>query len=323
MSEVLITPQNTTSLKYQIQDDSCGRIDKYLVSQLEGSRSFIQQLIKENRVTVNNSPVRNAYLLKVGDKVTVVLPPQKKLVLEAKDLDIPVIYDDEFLAILDKPAGLSVHPILSDLGEATVVNHLIYRFGDKEVFESKRIDPNQPDTLRPGIIHRLDKFTSGLLITAKTNAVLASMKDQFRTRSVRKEYTALVDGTMEFESGFISKPIERDENNFQKFKTSLNGGKEATTEYTVLKKFSGFNRQFTLVTVHPKTGRTHQIRVHFASIKHPVVGDRLYGGSYVLDRYFLHASKIEFAHPISGERLIFNSDLPPELKTFLKSLTEI
>jgi 23S rRNA pseudouridine1911/1915/1917 synthase len=231
-----------------------------------------------------------------------------------------MVYEDDTLVVVNKPAGLVVHPA-AGIQTGTLANALAYHFQQL---------PNAT-TVRPGIVHRLDRDTSGLLVVAKTDAALENLSDQFRARSVYKLYAALVHGRVASDSGRIEQPLSRDPSNRTRMAV-VRGGRSALSIYRVARRFN----RFTLLDVELKTGRTHQIRVHLAWLKHPVVGDETYGGgrdnsiqdpklkSLIrgLNRQFLHAEKLAFTHPATGDRVQFHSPLPPELSNLLTEIKE-
>lgn len=282
------------------------RLDLFLVDQTKNlSRSKIQKLIEEGFVLVNKERVVAGYKLRKGDLITLNQPAPKPTEILPEKLNIKVVFEDDDLIVIEKEAGIVVHPT-ADHTQGTVVNWLLDHLGKSE-----------SDDLRFGIVHRLDKGTSGLLVIAKTTQALEGLKKQFAVRKVDKMYLALVMGRLEKPFGVIREPIGRHPKSFQKF--AITGdGKPAETEYRVKREFS----KFTLVEAFPKTGRTHQIRVHFASLKHPLVGDKLYGGKMLTKRPFLHAAYLKFKHPKTEEKLEFRSKLPEDLEVFLQKLDE-
>lgn len=292
------------------------RLDKWLTERVEGlSRSAVQELIETGHVTVNGAPARPSYRVREGDRVMVELPPPPEAGLVPEAIPLPVVYEDDTLLVVDKPAGMVVHP---GPGHAagTLVNALLARYPELA---------GEPDE-RPGIVHRLDRDTSGLLVIARHPTVRQALQRQFQARRVDKTYLALLEGELQPPWGRIEAPIGRDPRHRQRM-TVMPEGREAVTEYRVRERFrygSGSSTgHYTLVEAHPWTGRTHQIRVHFASIGHPVVGDRVYGHRRVhlpVSRQFLHAWRLEFDHPRSGERLQFEAPLPPDLAGVLEDL---
>ncbi|MDP2671251.1 MAG: RluA family pseudouridine synthase [bacterium] len=283
------------------------RLDRFLASQTKNlSRSKIQKLIVEGKILVNKKGVGQNYKIHSGDTITLNLPPPKDTEIKAEDMPVKVLYEDSDLLVIEKESGVVVHPT-SDHTSGTIVNWLLFHTKNLAVAE---------EGIRPGVVHRLDKGTSGLLILGKNSQTTQELKKQFAARQVTKKYTALVIGEMAKPFGSIKTNIGRHPRSFQKFAV-LEAGKEAETDYRVVKQFQGF----TLVSVFPKTGRTHQIRVHLSSIGFPIVGDKLYGAPADLGRLFLHASEIEFSHPRTGKILKFFSELPDALQAYLDGLS--
>jgi 23S rRNA pseudouridine1911/1915/1917 synthase len=291
------------------------RLDAYLASQIEGwSRARLQRLIESEDVLVNGHAAKPSYKLREQDEIEVELiaPPADRF--EPENIPIEIVYEDESLVVVNKPAGLVVHPA-AGTPSGTLANALAYHFQQL---------PNAG--VRPGIVHRLDRDTSGLLVVAKTEAALENLSDQFRDRTVFKSYVALVHGRVLSDSGKIDQPLARDPSNRTRMAV-VRGGRNALTLYRVRRSL----QRFTLLDVELKTGRTHQIRVHLAWLKHPVVGDETYGGGRDntiqdarlrarirnLDRHFLHAEKLGFTHPATGEFVKFESPLPGELSELL------
>lgn len=282
------------------------RLDQFVSDSIKSiSRSQAKKLIKAGYILVNDHAIEPSYQVRKGDKVSVERPAPKEVSLKAENIDLKIIFEDEDLIVIDKPAFLVVHPTL-DHPSGTVVNALIHHLHKLST----------TDSLRPGIVHRLDKNTSGLLVIAKNEASLESLKKQFKDRSVSKEYLALVTGRIEKEWGTIEGPIIRHPKFKSKFTVGV-GGKTASTEYKVVKRFE----KYTLLLLKPLTGRTHQIRVHLASIGSPIVGDKLYGGKMLLNRQFLHASRLQITHPKTLKKLTFESPLPTDLTQLLDKLT--
>lgn len=323
MSKRAITAKKTSNLiliKYS--EPFPTRLDKFLSEELKISRHQVQSLIQRKKVVVGTTTAKSSYKLSSGEVVNVALDIDQTIRIEPKNLKIPRVYEDSSIAVYDKPAGVSVHPKLGNLSEPTIVSDLLFRYPNEKFLQIDYSQPLNEQAVRPGIVHRLDKFTSGLLVVSKNQASFLSLKSQFQERKVKKHYLALVGGLINQKSGFIENKIGRDPQNYQRFMVT-DTGKEAYTEYEVAGKFQFENQIFTLVSVFPRTGRTHQIRVHFAFQKHPLVGDKLYKGSNLLDRVFLHAYKLQFKHPESGNEVEFTSELPANLSSFLKKLTPI
>src|SRR5215813_8671000 len=303
-------------LSFKMGPDQVGaRLDAYLASQFEGwSRARLKRLIENEDVLVNGKIAKPSYKLRAQDEIEVELVAPETDSFAPENIPLDIVYEDETLAVVNKPAGLVVHPA-AGTPSGTLANALAYHF------------QKLPGTgVRPGIVHRLDRDTSGLLVVAKTDAALENLADQFRDRSVYKSYVALVHGRVLSSSGKIDQPLARDPSNRTRMAV-VRAGRNALTLYRVRRAFD----RFTLLDVELKTGRTHQIRVHLAWMKHPVVGDETYGGGRdntiqdprlragirALNRHFLHAEKLGFKHPATGEFVKFESSLPPELEDLL------
>ena len=289
------------------------RLDAFLARRCghELSRSSAHRLIAEGLVTVNGAPSKPSHRLRHGDDIVVILPPPEVMALEPEAIPLRIVYQDENVIVVDKPAGLTVHPAAGH-PRGTLVNALLTICPELA---------NIKGTLRPGIVHRLDKDTSGLLVVAKNEAAQASLAGQLKEREVHKVYLALVRGRVEPPQGVIDAPIGRHPRRRQRMAV-LEGGRAAQTRYRVrefLHDDAGVT--YSLVEAEPLTGRTHQIRVHFASIGHPVVGDRLYGkASALVGRQFLHAWRLGFRLPASGRYQEFESPLPGDLAEALGAL---
>lgn len=300
-------------------DEGGARLDKYLSDQLPGlSRSLTRRLIDAGKVTVNDEPARPSYRVKPGDQLLVLLPSQTPPELVPEPIPLQVVHEDEALLVVDKPAGLVVHPAPGHAG-GTLVNALLARL------------PELADAGgdRPGIVHRLDRDTSGLILVAKHEKARRALQRQFKERQVLKTYLALVNGDLQPSWGRIEAPIGRDPHRRQRM-AILPGGREAITEYHVLRWLALREEHaagvYCLVRAEPHTGRTHQIRVHLASIGHPVVGDLLYGRrrpGLDISRQFLHAQRLEFKHPVSGHRMELESPLPADLMSVLAQLRDV
>ena len=298
------------------------RLDQFLVSHLpETSRARIQQLIAEQKVLVNNGRARSSLKLRGNETITLLGPVQAPpLRAIPEEIALDVVYEDEDLAVINKPAGMMVH-VGAGATEAarnrgTLVNALLHRFAQLS---------SSGGDLRPGIVHRLDKDTSGLLVVAKNDTAHRKLATQFASRLVSKNYIALVHGWFKQDHGTISASISRDLIRRIRMTTRRSGGRSAVTHYTVSRKLDTDHGKFTLLGLQIETGRTHQIRVHLASIGHPVVGDTLYGApkaikDLALSRNFLHAAGLQFGHPRTGETMSFSRLLPEDLSHFLNSL---
>jgi len=281
------------------------RLDRYLQAQLKDlSRSKIQKLIEEGNILVNKEASSSGYKVRSGDLVVFNPPSPKETEIKAEKLPVKVVYEDPDIIVVDKIAGMVVHPT-ADHTSGTLVNWLLYHV--KEMAKENDI--------RPGIVHRLDKNTSGLLVVGKNLDATENLKKQFASRRVRKKYLALVEGKLSKPFGVVKERIGRHPLSFQRFAVQEEG-KEAETDYRVLEDFE----KYTLLAVSPKTGRTHQIRVHLSFLGHPIAGDRLYGAKKAWQRLFLHASSLEFKHPTTGRELKFESPLPTDLQAFLDKL---
>jgi len=286
------------------------RLDRYLAEQQTHlTRAHIQVLIKAGLVTVNGQPARPSQRLRPGDRVRVVVPPPEPLALEAEPLPLRVVYEDSDIIVVDKPSGLVVHPAPGHR-EHTLVNALLAHCPDLAGIKG---------TIRPGIVHRLDKDTSGLLVVAKTDAAQQSLSQQIAQRAITKGYLALVVGRLSPERGTVDAPIGRHPVDRKRMAVVPNG-REAVTRYEVLRYY----RDCTLVDVRPVTGRTHQIRVHMAHLGHPIAGDPIYGRGVArrveVPRLFLHAYLLGLRLPSDGRWVEFRAELPEELRVVLDQL---
>ena len=281
--------------------ESAIRLDKYLAREYpELSRSRLQKLIEQGYILVNECGARASQKLNVGDKIRVVLPPPEQVSLVAEPIPVDVVYEDDDLLVVDKPAGLVVHPSPGHTAH-TLVNALLARCPGLASFG---------DAMRPGIVHRLDRDTSGLMIIAKNSSTQQYLINQFKARSVSKGYLVLVKGKLTPSQGIIDAPIGRDPSN-RKRMAVVAGGRQARTRYKV-KEYLG---DYTLLDVTTETGRTHQIRVHLSAIGYPVVGDHVYGvRSAYVNRQFVHAYWLSFRLPVDEEYREFTCELPPDLK---------
>jgi 23S rRNA pseudouridine1911/1915/1917 synthase len=301
-------------------EDAGQRLDAFLASHVEGwSRSRLQRLIDDGDVLVNGRVAKSSYKLRANDEIEAdlaTLPPSRFL---PEDIPIEVVFEDDDVIVVNKRAGMVVHPA-AGVASGTLANALAFHFQKLSSAGGEK---------RPGIVHRLDKDTSGLMVVAKTEAAHENLADQFRAREVFKSYLALVHGQMKSDTGQINQPIARDPRHRTRMAV-VRSGRSALTLFRVRQNFE----RFTLLDVELKTGRTHQIRVHLAWLKHPVVGDETYGGGRdktiidpkvrgqvaKLGRQFLHAEKLGFRHPRTGERLDFDAELPVELRELLNEI---
>lgn len=321
MSENIILEENTeTDIRiFTVSSEFANtRLDAFLASQIsDWSRSRLQHLIVEHSVLVNRRLSKPSYQLKEGDKIEVKL---KQLLIEnfaPEDIPINIVYEDNAIIVVNKPAGLVVHPALGS-PSGTLANAVGFYLGLE-----------QSPITRPGIVHRLDKGTSGLIVVAKNETVREKLSKQFHDRDVFKSYIALVHGVVKEPKGKIEEPIARDPRDRKKMGV-VQGGRNALSIYKVKRSFE----RFTLLNVEIKTGRTHQIRVHLAHIKHPVVGDETYNGGRdktivdvkvraaiaKLNRVFLHAEQLGFYHPVTNEWMKFKADLPDDLNQLIEVL---
>jgi 23S rRNA pseudouridine1911/1915/1917 synthase len=302
------------------QDQAGERLDRFLVSQLaELSRSRIQSLVDEGFVQVDGAAMKPSYRVESGDTITVEIPATAEAGVEAEPIPLDVLYEDEDIAVIDKPAGMIIHPG-AGADSGTMVAALLNRFGGMQGLSTVG------GSLRPGIVHRLDKGTSGAVIIARNDAAHRKLVDEFREREVQKTYLALLHGRLKGEKGTIDLPIARDLHRRSRMTARRREGREARTDWRVRLRLGAF----TLVEADLHTGRTHQIRVHFSALGCPVVGDTVYGaprqervGSELLpglDRNFLHAARLAFLHPRTGKKIEVRAPLPPELIAYLKTL---
>ena len=305
--------------------DAGKRLDAYLAENIAGwSRSRLQRLIENEDVLVNDKAVKPSYKLHENDEIEVDLIEVPVARFEPENIPLDIVFEDEFLAVINKPAGMVVHPG-AGVQSGTLANAIAFHFA--ESFAEQNSD--DPDNIRIGIVHRLDKDTSGLIVIAKTDEIHEALSEQFRSREVYKSYVALVHGSPDQNTGKIEAPIGRNKHNRLRMKVATHG-RSALSLWKVRTRYA----KFTLLDVEIKTGRTHQIRVHMGYINHPVVGDEIYNegrDNTVADtntrnaiasmpRFFLHAEKLSFTHPKTGERLEFVQELPAELNEFLSLL---
>ena len=276
------------------------RLDVALAQKTEKSRSYIQTLITEERVLVNGQPQKSNYKVQEEDQIEINYPEPKELNVEPENLDLDIIYEDDDLLVVNKPQGMVVHPA-PGAWSGTMVNALLYH--------SKNLS-NINGVIRPGIVHRIDKDTSGLLIVAKNNKSHNGLAEQIKEHSAQRKYRAIVHGVLSEPSGTIDAPIGRDPRDRKKMAVVFQNAKNAVTHYEVLHRFINF----TEIRAFLETGRTHQIRVHMAYLKHPVLGDPLYGpknNPFGIKGQVLHAENLKFTHPVTGKEMEFTAD-PPE-----------
>src|SRR5579862_4072609 len=322
------------SKEFVASPEQCGmRLDQFLVQQLPStSRARIQQLIAQEKVLVDEKPAKASLRLRGNESIAIVGEIQRPaLKATAEDIPLDVVYEDEDLAVVNKAAGMMVHAgagaTEDERNRGTLVNALLHRFGELSGVGGE---------MRPGIVHRLDKETSGLIVVAKNDEAHRKLAAQFARREVKKTYIALVHGWLKKDRGTISASISRDRVRRIRMTTRGNGGRDAVSHYSVLRRIESAFGKFTLLEIKIDTGRTHQIRVHMSSLGHPVVGDALYGApremrarrgratdegaALALPRNFLHAARLELLHPHTGEKIALESPLPSELQAFLGTI---
>ena len=286
------------------------RVDTFLARQLAAdlSRSQLKKYFSAGKIQINGNPSKPHAVVKAEDEVHVDIVTEANAHMEPEEIPLDIVYQDKDLLVINKPVGLVVHPAPGN-EKHTLVNALLFHMSDDL---SKSLDPS-----RPGIVHRLDKDTSGLLVVAKNEMAHASLAKQIRTRAAKRVYWVLVKGVVQHDEGECREPIGRAFLNRKKIVIKPSGGKSAETHFRVLKRY----RRATLLEVTLGTGRTHQIRVHMAHLDHPVLGDDLYGvKSAHINRQALHAKKLAFQHPRSGKALAFESDVPEDIKYLMKEL---
>jgi 23S rRNA pseudouridine1911/1915/1917 synthase len=312
-------PENESLLLDVNEAEAGARLDNYLVAHVDGwSRARLQRLIEAGDVLVNSKLAKASYKVSAKDEIEVELTPPPESNFTPENIPLDIVFEDDQIIVVNKPAGLVVHPA-AGVYSGTLANALSFHFQNLA----------NAGSIRPGIVHRLDKDTSGLLVAAKTEAAHENLSEQFRAREVFKSYVALVYGVVKQESGRVEQPIARDPRNRTRM-AIVPGGRGALSLYRVRRSYNAF----TLLEVELKTGRTHQIRVHLAWLKHPVVADELYDGGRdnsiqdvqlrarirKLKRQFLHAEQLGFQHPQTGEQMKFVALLPPDLSELLEVL---
>ena len=312
-------PDNETISLEVSEADAGARLDAYLAAHIDGwSRARLQRLIEAGDVLVNSKLAKASYKVSATDEIEVELAPPPESNFTPENIPLEILFEDDHVIVINKPAGLVVHPA-AGVHSGTLANALAYHFQQLA----------NAGSIRPGIVHRLDKDTSGLLVAAKTESAHENLGDQFRAREVFKSYVALVYGVVEQESGRIEQPIARDPRNRTRM-AIVPGGRGALSLYKIRRSYDAF----TLLDIELKTGRTHQIRVHLAWLKHPVVADELYGGGRYnsvrdvqlrarirrLKRQFLHAEQLSFRHPQTGEQMKFVAPLPADLTQLLAAI---
>jgi len=288
------------------------RIDKYLMNELQYSRSKIQRMIDSKNILVNNNEVKNSYSLHVGDEITIDETYTEEVDIVPENIPLDIYYEDEYLLVVNKPSGMVVHPAAGNY-EKTLVNALMYHCNNN----LSNINGN----IRPGIVHRIDADTSGLLLVAKTDEVHNNLAEQIANKTVTRKYIALVQGIINEDTATIDAPIGRDENNRKKMAVTDVNSKDAITHIKVLARY----QNTTLIECQLETGRTHQIRVHLNYIGHPIVNDPVYGYKKMDDEEFgqmLHAKTLGFIHPITKKYLEFTSNPPKRFEEILEIYKE-
>ena len=308
-------------------EDKGKRVDnvttKYMVTlkpELEVSRTLIQRMIEKGEVLLNGCAVKSGHKVKPDDRIEIDLERLDKesslehdrKIPKAEKLPLNIIYEDDDILIVNKPAGMVVHPACGNYS-GTLVNALLNYPGFLTKFNERRATNDEQRIMRPGIVHRLDKDTSGIMLVAKKGPAHRKLSKQLKDRTITKKYIAIVKGMVELDEGVIKAPISHDKKDRRRMAIDEEEGKEAITYYRVIKR--NRERNFTLLEVRPKTGRTHQIRIHLSHIGHPVLGDTLYNGPLVqgLSRQALHAKSINFIHPTKNTPMEFSADLPSDL----------
>jgi 23S rRNA pseudouridine1911/1915/1917 synthase len=296
------------------EHESGMRLDVIIASHISDcSRSFSADLIQKGEILVQGEVKKPGYRVKAGDNISINIPAPEPVLSEPEPGDIDILYEDKHIIVINKEPGLVVHPAPGH-NKGTLVNRLLYYCPELEGIGGK---------LRPGIVHRLDKDTSGTIVAAKNDAAHINLAAQFESRKIKKLYLALVYGVVKSESGSISLPIGRHPSDRKKMSTVSRKSRSAETFWKVIERFN----EATLLELDLKTGRTHQIRVHCAAINHPVLGDPVYGGKKAakklptsVPRQMLHAWRLEFAHPVTGEAMSFESPIPPDMEKVIEML---
>jgi len=290
------------------EEDKGKRLDKYLVANLPErfSRSFIQKLISDGNIILNGVPTKSHHKLNARDSIGVTIPAAAQCPIKAEDIPLKIVYEDEHLLVVNKPAGLVVHPAPGHYS-GTLVNALLGHCENLSGIGG---------VLKPGIVHRLDKGTSGLMVATKTDEAHQALAKQFKAKTIKKIYIALVKGIVQLDNGIIELPIGRHSRDRKKMAVSFTESKDALTRYTVLERF----KDSTMLELSLATGRTHQVRVHMAYIGHPLLGDNKYGTRGQFERPALHAKTLGFVHPATGKYIEFTSRLPEDMRKLIDEL---
>ncbi|MFH1847395.1 MAG: RluA family pseudouridine synthase [Candidatus Omnitrophota bacterium] len=298
--------------KFVVAEEEAGmRVDKYVSVKIgeDYSRTYVKALIEKGLVLLNGDRIKPCNSIRENDEVFVEFIESPAFInnLEAENIPLKVVYEDEWVIVVDKPVGMVVHPGAGNK-KGTLVSAVLYHCGSL---------PETTNKFRPGIVHRLDKDTSGVMVVAKNDRALRSLSKQFQNRTVTKKYLALVKGRVEIDNGIVEAPIARHPGDRKKMRVEFTEGKAAKTIYHVLGRFEGF----TLLRLELLTGRTHQIRVHMQHLGHPVIGDVTYGARYGMNRQALHAESLGFTHPGTGKHVEFRSPMPDDIKFLVERKT--
>ncbi|MCM1288079.1 MAG: RluA family pseudouridine synthase [Clostridium sp.] len=296
-----------------VENENIGaRIDKYLSDALNHcSRSYIQKLLEAGNIKVNDKTVKANYKLRAGDDIYICIPEPEALEIKAENIPLDIVYEDDDIIVVNKPKGMVVHPAPGHF-EGTLVNALLYHCKDSL--------SSINGVMRPGIVHRIDMDTTGLLLVCKNDAAHKIMSDKFKIHDITRIYTAIVYNHINEPEGTVDKPIARHKTDRKRMAIDMNNGRSAVTHYKLLQNLK---KNFSLITCRLETGRTHQIRVHMASINHPLLGDELYGPKdkpFKTNGQVLHAGTLGFSHPVTGKYMEFQAGLPEEFERILKLL---
>ena len=296
-----------SKLIINVSDEETGeRIDSFLSGKTDFTRTRIQQLIKDKNITVNGKPTKSSYKIEENDEIAIEVPEVETTEIKPENIKIDIVYEDSDIAVINKQAGMVVHPAHGHYS-GTLVNALLYHIKDLSGINGE---------IRPGIVHRLDKDTSGLIVIAKNDKVHTALTEMFQEKKIKKTYLAILKGKLNKTEGKVVTQIGRDKNDRKKMTVidDITKGKNAITNYKVVSQ----NNLFTLVKVNIKTGRTHQIRVHMRHLGYPILGDSVYGRKDNEKRQMLHAYKLEFLHPVTGHQMEFTGEIPEDFQKALK-----
>lgn len=299
----------TETLLLLVEEGEGERLDKWLADRTDLTRSALQGLTEEGRITLGRQPLNKKYKVRLGDAIEVALPPPRPCRAEAEDIPLEIVYEDESLLVVNKPKGMVVHPAEGH-PSGTLVNALLYHCGDSL--------SGINGVMRPGILHRIDKDTSGLLVVAKGDEAHRCLAEQIKEHSFLREYQCVAQGRFREPDGTVNLPVGRHPVHRKKMAVTDKNSRNAVTHYRLLTQYDGFSH----LSCRLETGRTHQIRVHLSALGHPLAGDVLYGGKPCrgFEGQCLHAKKIGFVHPVTGEYMEFDSPLPPWFEDLLSRL---